>query len=662
MCCTCFSHGMHVLDACVKPHKLGNLSCHVPPPLIQFAIERPESTFAPSFISTALSRCLCGWGAAGTHTAVLEAPAAIFFAVSMADTHQNPGGSDAWDTVIVAASWLIPFALAAVPIWNWLFREYDIRRNSVQFLFSATLATSVNMFLLIVYEILGTLEPRTRWITWKIVLVVQIALLVGILPMAVMYVLAADLGLAPRTARLLAAVAEVLFLWLFWNAGSVFPIVRGGAHDLLSLEGLIGRVGVLGVTTAALLSGYGAVSTPFGYLSVFIQHADAALIRRKQADLRRQLDALLQMQHRVLMNELRDVPSSSMPSPVAPSPATSLRPTSSGSTPSNSSVRMLQRTRSSNMRKRVVPKDASWADSMIARSRWMLGLVDENDADVARDDIRGAEDLLRDAFVDSDALISIHMREQWTRTFLGRAYTVFGVVWSAVCIIQLAVSIVLAGLNLYYRRDPTKDTVTTAMEWMLFMLPIPNAALWVQPVSFALIGILAFNSVRGFLINASQAVSTWSFTATYNSIVLILAEVMGAYFVATVLMFRMRVPPEYRKGITDAVGDIQFNFFHRFSDAIFIVAALASVVLFLTAWSSSAAHLDNARADVTFPEVAAPVSGGDRRGNILSTLVSGNGTGRHADDVVSKLTMPPLPYAPTGRQPAVSVPPGKKRG
>lgn len=144
------------------------------------------------------------------------------------------------------------------------------------------------------------------------------------------------------------------------------------------------------------------------------------------------------------------------------------------------------------------------------------------------------------------------------------------------------------------------------MQWLLWAVPIPNAHVWVQPISFVLVGALALSSVRGFLLSFSQVFSAWSTAVTSNSTVLLLAQVMGAYLVATLLMLRMKVPPEYRcvtegalpcsagvhrplravactpcrRGITDAVGDVRFDFFHRWSDAIFVVSALASVIVF----------------------------------------------------------------------------------
>lgn len=41
---------------------------------------------------------------------------------------------------------------------------------------------------------------------------------------------------------------------------------------------------------------------------------------------------------------------------------------------------------------------------------------------------------------------------------------------------------------------------------------------------------------------------------------------------------RMNMPAEYRIIITQVLGELQFNFYHRWFDVIFLVSALSSIV------------------------------------------------------------------------------------
>jgi hypothetical protein len=69
--------------------------------------------------------------------------------------------------------------------------------------------------------------------------------------------------------------------------------------------------------------------------------------------------------------------------------------------------------------------------------------------------------------------------------------------------------------------------------------------------------------------------------------ILLLAELMGMYFVSSVLLMRMSVPIEYRRIITRVLGDIEFHFYHHWFDLIFIVSATVSIViLFLSRQST----------------------------------------------------------------------------
>lgn len=80
-----------------------------------------------------------------------------------------------------------------------------------------------------------------------------------------------------------------------------------------------------------------------------------------------------------------------------------------------------------------------------------------------------------------------------------------------------------------------------------------------------------------------------------NIIVLILAQIMGMYFCSSVLLMRMNLPAEYRVIITEVLGNLHFNFYHRWFDVIFLVSALSTiVVLYLSQkpWNYGDSSLD----------------------------------------------------------------------
>lgn len=51
------------------------------------------------------------------------------------------------------------------------------------------------------------------------------------------------------------------------------------------------------------------------------------------------------------------------------------------------------------------------------------------------------------------------------------------------------------------------------------------------------------------------------------------------YFCSSVLLMRMNLPAEYRVIITEVLGNLHFNFYHRWFDVIFLVSALSTIVV-----------------------------------------------------------------------------------
>ena len=56
---------------------------------------------------------------------------------------------------------------------------------------------------------------------------------------------------------------------------------------------------------------------------------------------------------------------------------------------------------------------------------------------------------------------------------------------------------------------------------------------------------------------------------------------MGFYFLSSVLLMRSSLPREFRNGISEAAGDLEFDFYHHFFDALFLTSATATFTALL---------------------------------------------------------------------------------
>jgi len=90
----------------------------------------------------------------------------------------------------------------------------------------------------------------------------------------------------------LTLIAWCFYLYLFWKLGDPFPI--SNRNESFSIEQCISRVGIIGVTAMAILSGFGgmkkkkdfsnkfcfvflAVNCPYTYMTYFITVRDFIL-------------------------------------------------------------------------------------------------------------------------------------------------------------------------------------------------------------------------------------------------------------------------------------------------------------------------------------------------------------------------------------------------
>lgn len=186
---------------------------------------------------------------------------------------------------------------------RYLYRDYEVRAYDVQFLFSLTFTISLSMFELIIFEIAGLCERSSRWYLWKFDLWAMVILCVFVLPFYLSYDLVSSRGLTKRSSFFISLALLTAFLNAFRLIGSYFPLVRSESQGIFSMEHAIGRIGVVGVTLMAVLSGFGAVNCPYTYLSYFLRRVESSEIPRLERRLLQTMEILISRKQRLALSE-----------------------------------------------------------------------------------------------------------------------------------------------------------------------------------------------------------------------------------------------------------------------------------------------------------------------------------------------------------------------
>ncbi|CAH0403749.1 unnamed protein product [Chilo suppressalis] len=446
------------------------------------------------------------------------------------------------DTLIILITQIFFFVAGWIFFVKQLFRDYEVHHTLVQLIFSVTFALSCTMFELIIFEIIGYLDSSSRYFHWNMGLYSLLFMVIALIPFYIAYFCISNIRFVSQNMiRTLTVLVWFIYLYFFWKIGDPFPIMSP-KQGIFSIEQGVSRIGVIGVTVMALLSGFGAVNYPYTSMAIFIRPVTQSDVLSVEKKLLQTMDMILVKKKRIALAEANSVGGRQ-----------------------NYSVMDQSNAKNRGFWTNILSSVGSIANP--------LSHGTENIAQL-RQEISALEELSRQLFLEAHDARSMREKIEWSKTFQGKYFNFLGYFFSLYCVWK----IFICTINIVFDRVGRIDPVTRGLGLVVPRLGLAiDVAFWSQHVSFALVGCIALTSIRGLLLTLTKFFYKISSSKSSNIIVLVLAQIMGMYFCSSVLLMRMNMPAEYRIIITQVLGDLQFNFYHRWFDVIFLVSALTSI-------------------------------------------------------------------------------------
>ena len=335
-----------------------------------------------------------------------------------------------------------------------LLEARGIRALGTRCLVTCTVSLSLDLYVLVAFEVLGVLEPQHRVLAWRGVLVSLVLLLSLVLPYVFLHTLCAARGLRGALAHCAAMLACGVWLLAFWALCLYFHLALASGDSaplaVAALEGAIGRLGVLGVTVVAALSGYGAIANPYSYFS------SAACLggRVPESSISVQRDTLgsakarLQALQRSLLEAERALAqqrSRASASAAAPAPG--------GGSGSAGALGWLH----------AAATRIPYLGGLLSRASGALlgplGTLELSTASLARQ-VRQAEEIEAEEEATLSTLLEARAREHFSRSAAGLLYQAVGVCLTLNCIFKILATF----YNVWFHRDPVKDPITRGLE------------------------------------------------------------------------------------------------------------------------------------------------------------------------------------------------------
>jgi hypothetical protein len=466
--------------------------------------------------------------------------------------------SDATSTLVVACTTASLYAFGDWFLKHILCAETrDLISARVSATFSATFAVTSSMLFLIGYEIANAVNARTlRW-CWAGALGSGTAALLGVAPWELFALGFEALGGKGggrdgaggagrgrrRRAYAWATAATGGFAYAFLGLAR-----RGasGEDDGSVMVRVVSRTAVLGICLLGVLSGFGMVHFPYTTVRIFHRAIPDAEVSGLERRLVQSVETIVERKKRI-------------------------------------EILKYEIAREARMERDRNSKNGGGGSlfNRLAGGFRLPGLGEARGEQILAisAEIEALEMVNNTLFFDLHDVNLQRQRAKMSKTPYGRFLELCGVGMAVVCGYRL-----VAGFKrLIFKQTPTSDPISFALHIFL-----ANKAIHIDPATLAqylsllLIAFLVINSMQNFITQLVKLFFAYGGGVTTDALVLFTTEMVGLYFLSSVLLVREQLPERYRHVVTEALGaDLEFRFYAKFYELIFMAsAALTAIALY----------------------------------------------------------------------------------
>ncbi|PMD28091.1 hypothetical protein NA56DRAFT_559612 [Hyaloscypha hepaticicola] len=427
------------------------------------------------------------------------------------------------------------------------------RRRVVAVTFSATIALAAVLAELILCEISNTLNPAARTLALKVTVPSLLFALVVLIPFLELQSIVSgsgwsfrrtEQGRLPKTAWLLQLCGFTIWLVGFWWLGKGIPGTY--IHKMASQPGkglseaCLERVGIIGISLMALLSGFAAVSAPWQTFGAKPRPVTEADVTRKQAglDATKDMIAAKRSRLRALQRKVKEAPSESF--------MTKVIGTIRGS-PDTQEIRSLE-------------LEISGLNTMAINLSTSLSLLQNRLASTQR----ASSSLGKLILTPSSYAFSL--------------YCIYRVLSTTLTTARRAASPSVDPSFTSSNTDPVNRVLSLLAK---HVDPSLDQLAWSRQISFLLSGIIllaSFNSVLQTFHMLTKLLPSLLYQAQAN-LALLIAQISATYVISSALLLRSNLPSEMKSVVSEALGSpLEPGFVERWFDGWFLVASLGTAV------------------------------------------------------------------------------------